>query len=138
MRSGPYAALGSDPTKIAGIELPRGTMRRVLQLARPYRARIAGFLATIILGALLALLPPLLFRQIIDDVLPSKDRSQLNVLAVAVVGVALASAVLSFSERWWSARIGEGLIYDLRVRLFDHVQRMPLAFFTRTQTGALI
>ncbi|MBI2704381.1 MAG: ABC transporter ATP-binding protein [Actinobacteria bacterium] len=99
---------------------------------------MGGFLATIVLEALLDLAPPLVFRQIIDTTIPSGDRGQLNTLAMVVVGVALISAALSFGERWWSARIGEGLIYDLRVKLFDHVQRMPVAFFTRTQTGALI
>src|SRR5262245_62470418 len=99
MRSGPYAALGSDPAKIAGVVVPRGTLRRVLRLAKPYRARIAGFLTTIVLGALLALVPPLLFRQIIDDVLPTKDRSGLNVLAALVVVVALFLAALSFLVR---------------------------------------
>src|SRR5918995_2561357 len=67
----------------------------------------------------------------------SGDRGELNLLAALILGGAFCEAVLSLFERYWSARIGEGLIYDLRVALFDHVQRMPIAFFTRTQTGAL-
>ena len=99
---------------------------------------IVGFLITIVLEALLDLVPPLVFRHIIDTTIPEKDGAQLNVMAFIVILVAVCSAGLSFGERWWSARIGEGFIFDLRVKLFDHVQRMPVAFFTRTQTGALI
>jgi len=131
-------AMGADPESIRGIEIGDGTVRRALDLSRPYRGMIAGFLMTIVLAALADLVPPLVFRHIIDTTIPEKDLGQLNVMAIVVVGVAVAAAVLSFAERWWSARIGEGFIFDLRVRLFDHVQRMPVDFFTRTQTGALI
>ena len=134
----PHMAMGFDPAKIKGVEVSKGIVRRVVALARPYRSMIVGFLLTIVLAALLDLVPPLVFRQIIDTSIPSGNGAQLNWLALAVVGVAVVSAGLSFAERWWSARIGEGLIFDLRVGLFDHVQRMPVAFFTRTQTGALI
>ena len=89
-------------------------------------------------AALLALLPPLIFRRIIDDAIPTGDRRQIWLLGGLTVVVAAADAGLSIVQRWFSARIGEGLIYDLRVALFDKVQRMPVAFFTRTQTGALI
>ncbi len=138
MRMGPHMMLGSDPDAVKGVQVSRGIWRRVLGLAAPYKGMLVGFLLTIIGAAVLDLVPPLVFRQIIDTTIPNQDTAQLTVLGLAVVGVALVSAALSFSERWWSARIGEGLIYDLRVQLFDHVQRMPVAFFTRTQTGALI
>jgi ATP-binding cassette subfamily B protein len=99
---------------------------------------LTGFLATIVLAAVLAVVPPFLFREIIDDALaPPADRSQLNLLASLVVAAAAGQALLGLAERWWSSRIGEGVIFDLRVALFEHVQRMPIAFFTRTQTGAL-
>jgi len=119
-------------------KLRKGTARRVLAYTRPYRAQVVGFVAVIVVSALLALVPPLALREILDDAIPNNDRGLLNLLGVLVVIAALLDAVLSFAERWWSSRIGEGLIYDLRVALFDHVQRMPIGFFTRTQTGALV
>ncbi len=114
------------------------TRRRVWGFARPYRSRITGFLLTLVAASLLGVVPPLLFRQIIDGAIANSDRRQLTFLGGMVVLAAVAQAVLSFMERFWSASIGEGLIYDLRVALFDHVQRLPLSFFTRTQTGALV
>ena len=99
---------------------------------------IIGFLATIILSTVLGLLGPLLVRKIFDVAIPDSNGGYLNLLALVMIGAAVGEAALSLLERWWSSRIGEGLIYDLRVRLFDHVQRMPMGFFTRTQTGALI
>ncbi|MCC5952110.1 MAG: ABC transporter ATP-binding protein [Acidimicrobiia bacterium] len=131
-------AMGSDPSKIEGVHLGRDVLRRVLQFARPYRAMLVGFLVTIIVTAVVELAPPLLFRQIIDVAIPEANRTELNRLALLVVAAAVATAVLSFFERWWSSRIGEGLIFDMRVRLYDHVQRMPVGFFTRSQTGALV
>jgi ATP-binding cassette subfamily B protein len=129
---------GRDPDDVKGVKVGAGTRRRVLQFARPYRGMIAGFLLTIVVSSVLTVLPPLLFRTIIDDAVLGDDQGLLNVLAGAIVVIALGEAALSLLERWWSSRIGEGLIYDLRRTLFDHVQRMPIAFFTRTQTGALV
>ena len=113
----------------------RAVLRRVLGYARPYRRQLIGFVAAVIAGAVATAIPPLLFRSLIDNAVPDKNRALVAVLALAAVGLAFANALLSLVQRWFSARIGEGLIYDLRVALFDHVQRMPLAFFTRTQTG---
>ncbi|MGZ4758750.1 MAG: ABC transporter ATP-binding protein [Acidimicrobiales bacterium] len=114
-------------------------MRRVLDFARPYRLLLIGYLLVIVAEALIALIPILLFKKIVDLLYAgSQDRAQITRLALIIVGAALATAGLSFFDRWWSSRIGEGIIYDLRVKLFDHVQRLPLAFFTRTQTGSLI
>ena len=138
MRMGPHQALGHDPHAIAGASLDRGIVRRVWKFARPYRRMLAGFLATIVVAAVVNLVPPLLIRSIIDEAIPSGDRGQVSLLAALMVAVAIAAALFSVLERLWSSRIGEGLIFDLRVALFDHVQRMPIAFFTRTQTGALI
>ena len=118
--------------------LGQATRKRVWGFARPHRRLIAGFLACVVTGSLLGVVPPLLFREIIDDAIPSGDRGHLTVLGAFIVGAALAQAALSFAQRWASARVGEGLIFDLRVALFDHVQRLPLSFFTRTQTGALV
>jgi ATP-binding cassette subfamily B protein len=134
-----YLMMRSDPAKIAGHKLGDGVVRRVLrEFARPFRALLVGFVGTIVLEAILDLGPPLLFRQILDVAIPEHNTALLNALAIVVVVLALLGAVLSFVERYCSSKIGEGLIFDLRVRLFDHVQRMPIAFFTRTQTGALI
>jgi ATP-binding cassette, subfamily B, bacterial len=112
--------------------------RRAWGLARPYRAKLAWFVALTVVGAAATLVPPFVIREIIDRVLPAGDLGLLTVYFLVMVAVGLAAAVVGLVERHLSASVGEGLIRDLRVRLFGHVQRMPLAFFTRTQTGALI
>ncbi len=129
--------IGSDPSEVEGRHLNRVIVRRVWRFARPYRRALLGFLAVIVASALVSLAPPLLFRAIIDDAIDTKDRGLLHLLAGLVVVAAIADAVLALVERYVSSRIGEGVIYDLRVSLFDHVQRMPMSFFTRAQTGAL-
>jgi ATP-binding cassette subfamily B protein len=138
MRMGPHMAMGADPASLQGRTVGKGVVRRVARLAKPYRGMLVGFVAVIVLEAVVALVPPLLFRSIIDTALPEGDRALLNVLAALVVAAAVVDASLGFVERWFSSKIGEGVIFDLRVGLFDHVQRMPIAFFTRTQTGSLI
>ena len=129
--------IGSDPAAVAGATLNRAVVRRVWRFAAPYRRQIGIFVAVLAAAALLGLAPPLLFREILDEAIPSGDRGLLNVLAAFVVVAAVADAGLALAERYLSSRIGEGIIYDLRVALFDHVQRMPMSFFTRAQTGAL-
>ena len=124
--------------ELKGRRIAPGTFKRALGYAKPYKSQVVLFLVATIAGSFVAIIPPLLFRRLIDHAIPFKDRGELTVLALGAVGVALATALLSLAGRWFSARVGEGLIYDLRVALFDHVQRMPLAFFTRSQTGALI
>jgi ATP-binding cassette, subfamily B, bacterial len=133
----PHAILGADPAGVAGARFDRGIVRRVLAFARPYRGQLLRLLGVIVAAALVSLVPPLLFRAIIDDAVPTGDRALLNRLAALVVLAALVEAALALTERWVSARIGEGVIFDLRVALFDHVSRLPVSFFTRTQTGAL-
>lgn len=130
--------LHQDPAKTEGASLDWALVRRVGSFTAPYRAQLAGFLVAIVTGSLLALVPPLVFRSIIDNTLPNGDVAMLGLQAGLVVGAAVVAMVVSLLERRWSARIGEGLIFDLRVALFDHVQRMPLQFFTRSQTGALV
>jgi ATP-binding cassette, subfamily B, bacterial len=137
VRMPPHRLLGSDPTKVEGARLDPAVLRRVWAFARPYRRMLGGFLAIIVAAAALSLAPPLLFRSVLDDAIPEADRGLLHLLAALIVAAAVLEAAMSFAERWLSARIGEGVIYDLRVTLFDHVQRMPISFFTRTQTGAL-
>jgi ATP-binding cassette, subfamily B, bacterial len=138
MHPAPHHLIGRDPHELRGSSLKKGLVRRVWQFARPYRPRVAAFLGVIVTSALLAVGPPLLIRRIVDQAIPDEDLGLITVLGLGMVGIAFALAGLSLLERWLSATIGEGLIYDLRAALFDHVQRMPLAFFTRTQTGALI
>jgi len=130
--------IGRDKDSVKGKSLDRSTVRRVLDYADRYRALLIGFVAMLFVSSLLSIVPALLVRQIIDGAIPASDRGQVNTLALIMVGLALASGLISLFERWFSARIGESLIFDLRVQLFDHVQRMPIGFFTRTQTGALI
>jgi ATP-binding cassette subfamily B protein len=138
MRMGPHMAMGSDPSHIQGATVSSGVVRRVARLAKPYRSMLVGFVLVIVVEAVIALVPPLLFRSIIDTAIPDGNRGLLNLLASLVVVAAFLDAVMAYVERWFSSKIGEGVIFDLRVKLFEHVQRMPIAFFTRTQTGALI
>jgi ATP-binding cassette subfamily B protein len=126
-----------DPATVAGATLSRSVVRRIWVFARHYRVALAVYLAVIVGGALLSLAPPLLFREILDGALPRHDGSRLDFLAGLIVAAALLDAGLSLAERYCSSRIGEGLIYDLRVALFDHVQEMPISFFTKSDTGAL-
>ena len=135
---GPHMLMPGDADAVKGTRVDRGVLRRVWVFARPYRVSIFGFLAAIVAAALLSLVAPFAFRRIIDHAIPTKDRAEITVLAGIVVLAAVIDAALSIVQRWYSARIGEGLIYDLRVALFDKVQRMPIAFFTRTQTGNVI
>ena len=127
-----------DASAVKGRKLDRSTIRRVWDFARPYKASIAGFLLSILVAAAVALVAPFAFRAIIDDAIPAGDRGRIWTLASFAVGAAVIDAAMAITQRWFSARVGEGLIYDLRVALFDKVQRMPVAFFTRTQTGSLI
>lgn len=116
----------------------RATVRRVLGFARPYRGRLAVFLVLIALEAAAGAATPWLFQRLIDDGITAGDTRLVVGIAALVAVLALASAGLTFADRWISSRIGEGLIYDLRTAVFDHVQRMPLAFFSRAKTGALV
>ena len=131
--------MSRDPELVAGRSIDRPVLRRVWSFARPYRVMLGAFLGTILVAAVLGALPPLVFRTIIDHhAIPRRDLGGLNRLALLALGLAFGDAVLGVVQRWLAARIAEGLIFDLRSALYDHVQRMPLAFFTRTQTGALI
>ncbi len=113
-------------------------LRRVAAYARPYLRLIAIMLATIVGINLLTLIPPLLFRDLIDNALPSGDVGRLNLLALGMIGIPLLSGLIGVYQRFVSARIGEGIIFDLRSCLFEHLQRMSLRFFTNTRTGELM
>ncbi|MYS81692.1 MULTISPECIES: ABC transporter ATP-binding protein [Streptomycetaceae] len=119
-------------------KLAPGTVRRVGEFARPFARQITAYLILVVIGAVLTIVPPLLAQRIVDEGVLEGDGHLVTVLAMVVAGIALLSAGFGLAERWYSARIGEGSIYELRSRVFAHVQRQPIAFFTRTQTGALI
>ncbi len=127
---------------VAQKKLAPGTARRIVRFASPYRRQLYVFLAVILADAVLSVANPLILKKIIDDgVAPGKahgDPGLVLRLALLVALIAVVDAGLSLVNRWYSARIGEGLIYDMRAKVYDHIQRMPIAFFTRTQTGALI
>jgi ATP-binding cassette, subfamily B, bacterial len=121
-------------------KLTRGTFKRVMRFARPYRRDIAFFLFTIIVSAVIGVATPVLAGDVINVITGGKADAggQVIKLAVIIAVLAVANAGLSLVQRWFSSKIGEGIIYHLRSEVYDHVQRMPLQFFTRTQTGALV
>ena len=123
---------------VVGQKLARDTLRRVAAFARPHTKKIVVFLALVVVDASLVVVTPLLVKRIVDDGIIKNDPGLVTVLALGIAGVAVVTAILALGQGYLSSRIGEGLIYDLRTRVFGHVQRMPLAFFTRTQTGALV
>ena len=123
---------------VKDVRLKDGTTRRVLGYAGPYRAAITAFVALNVVEALLVVATPLILRSLIDDGVIPGDRSVVIRLAVLAAVIALVSGAVTLVERWFSSRIGEGLIYDLRTQVFAHVLRQPIAFFTRAQTGALV
>ena len=116
----------------------KGTIRRVFRFARPHHRLLVVFLVLTMASAVLAVSTPLLAGRVVDAIVGGKDASVVIWLAVLIAGIAILDSGLGLLERWQSARIGEGLIYDLRRAVFRHVQRMPIAFFTRTRTGALV
>jgi len=118
--------------------LHKGTIRRVFRFARPHWGKLAVFLLLTMISAALAVSTPLLAGRVVDAIVGGHEVSVVVWLAVAIAGVAILDAALGLAERWQSSQIGEGLIYDLRRAVFGHVQRMPIAFFTRTRTGALV
>ena len=132
-----WRRMSQDPD-VAEHQLSPGVVWRVLRFAKPYRVLISIFVVLVILLSALSVAPPLLFRQIIDNGILQGDRRVVIILSVTVAGLALLQAVLNVVQRWFSATIGEGLIFDLRTQVFDHVVQMPVAFFTRTQTGKLV
>jgi ATP-binding cassette subfamily B protein len=115
-----------------------GTIRRIMSYARPYRGDLILFLGMNALAAVATVAVPLLLKTLIDQGILAGNEGVVITVAAVVAGLALVSALLSFAQRWYSARIGEGLIYDLRTEVFSHVQRQPIAFFTRAQTGSLV
>jgi ATP-binding cassette subfamily B protein len=127
-----------DPS-VTSRELPKGTVKRILGIARPYRRELTFFLLLTVVSAVIGVITPLLAGDIVNRISGLHGTAgQIVRIALVIAGLAILDASISVGTRWFSARIGEGVIYDLRGRVFEHVQRMPVAFFTRTQTGALV
>ena len=127
----------ADPS-VKEQKLKAGTVKRIFSFAKPYRTSIIIFLITVVIDAALVVATPLLLLRLIDDGVIPKNSALVTQLALFVGLIAIADAGMSMLGRYFSSRIGEGLIYDLRSSVFAHVQRQSIAFFTRTQTGALI
>ncbi|NED97625.1 ABC transporter ATP-binding protein [Phytoactinopolyspora alkaliphila] len=116
----------------------RATLRRIATFATPHRRELVGYLILSAVGAALAVATPVLAGRVVDAIVEGEAASLVVTLAIVIAGIAVAEAGVGLVERWFSARIGEGVILDLRTAVFDHVQKMPIAFFTRTRTGALV
>ena len=116
----------------------KATLKRIGGFARPHRVALTWFLLLSIVTAVLAVATPVLAGRVVDAIVESSPLEVVVRLAVLIAIIAVVEAGLGLVTRWLSASIGEGLILDLRTAVFDHVQRMPIAFFTRTQTGALV
>ena len=132
-----FRSLTQD-SSVKNQKLKPGTLKRIAKFAIPYKVSLSLFLVTVVIDAFLIVATPLLLRKLIDDGVIPKDSALVTKLALAVGIIAILDALFSMIGRWFSARIGEGLIYDLRRLIFEHVQKQSIAFFTRTQTGALI
>ncbi len=118
--------------------LTRELLRRVAVYARPYAGKIMLALATILLSSILGLVPPLLYRDLIDHTLAQHDWVRLNWIALGLIGIPVLTGLIGVGQRWLTANIGEGIIADLRKSLYTHMQRMSLRFFTDTKTGELM
>ena len=132
-----HRSMTADPS-VKEQKLKPGTVKRIFSFARPYRTNIIIYLGTVVVDAALVVATPLLLKRLIDDGVIPKDASVVTNLAILVGLIAIADAAFNMLGRYFSSRIGEGLIYDLRSLVFSHVQKQSIAFFTRTQTGALI
>jgi ABC-type multidrug transport system fused ATPase/permease subunit len=116
----------------------RATLRRILGFARPHRKALIAFLMLSVVSAVLAVATPVLAGWVVDDIIKHRSEGRVLFLAALIAGIAVLDACFGIAERWQSSKIGEGLILDLRRAVFGHIQRMPVAFFTRTRTGALV
>ena len=121
----------------ATAKLAPGTLKRIWSFARPYKTALIAFLGTLLLVSIIGIAPPLVFRRLIDQDIPDGNTGAVATWALVILFIGLIQGLADLAGRWWSAQIGEGLIYDLRTALFDHIQRMPIGFFSRSRTGAL-
>lgn len=132
-----WALIGADESK-GKAKVDRTLIKRILYYARPYWGNITIVLVSIILISFIELIPPLLFRRLIDVVIPSKDFRQLTILALTMIGIPILSGLTGIVERYFSAKAGEGIIFDLRQEMYDHIQKMSLRFFTNTRSGEIV
>jgi len=135
MRMGFHARMVDEGDKP---EVTRELLKRVFGYARPYMGNIIIVLSTIILTSLINLIPPLLYRDLFDTVIPNKDFDRLNYLAIGMIGIPIVTNLLDVLQRYFSAKIGEGIIFDLRQGLYQHLQSMSLRFFTHTRRGEIV
>ena len=131
-----YQSMTRDPAQAKTVGW--AVVRRIFTYARPYRRQVIAFLITLVIASLLTVAQPLVFRQIIDNGISQGNGALVTALASVVAVLAVLDAAVGLIGRWYSSKIGEGLIYDLRTQVYDHVQRQSVAFFTRAQTGALV
>ncbi|HYU04379.1 MAG TPA: ABC transporter transmembrane domain-containing protein, partial [Jatrophihabitantaceae bacterium] len=108
-------------------QIPPGTWKRILRFARPYRVDLIVFLVIVVLDALIGVATPVLAGKVVNEITKHGEVRVVVKIAIVIAALAVLDALLSFAQRWYSARIGEGLIFDMRTAVFDHVQRMPLA-----------
>jgi ATP-binding cassette subfamily B protein len=132
-----WSYISHDPSK-GKPRVDRALLRRVLDYARPYGWMVLLVLAAIIAISLLELLPPLILRQLIDVTLPTKNMAQLNLLALALLAIPVISGLIDVGQRYLSAKVGEGIIFDLRQQMYEHLSRMALRFFTHTKSGEIV
>lgn len=132
-----WAFIGADESK-GKARVDRKLLQRILEYARPYWGNITIVLISIIVISFIELIPPLIFRRLIDVVIPSKDFRQLTILALAMIAIPLLSGFIGIIERYFSAKAGEGIIFDLRQEMYNHIQRMSLRFFTHTRSGEIV
>jgi ATP-binding cassette subfamily B protein len=132
-----WAFIGADESK-GKAKVDRKLLSRILVYARPYWGNITIVLVSIIVISFIELIPPLIFRRLIDLVIPSKDFRELTILALAMIGIPVLSGLIGIVERYFSAKAGEGIIFDLRQQMYEHLQIMSLRFFTNTRSGEIV
>ena len=132
-----WAFIGADESK-GKAKIDSKLLNRILVYARPYWGNITIVLISIITISFIELIPPLLFRRLIDVVIPSNDFRQLTFLALAMIAIPVLSGLIGIVERYFSAKAGEGIIFDLRQEMYNHIQRMSLRFFTNTRSGEIV
>lgn len=133
-----FAYMRGNDTKTDNSKVTWALLRRVMEYAKPYKSEITILLVTILFTTGLGLLTPLIFRDLIDNAIPNSDTGRLNLLAIGLIIIPIISGGIRVVQRQVNSRVGEGVIYDLRVSLYDHLQRMSLRFFTNTKTGELM
>ncbi|HRW04313.1 MAG TPA: ABC transporter ATP-binding protein [Caldilineaceae bacterium] len=132
-----WSYIAYDPSK-GKPQIDRQLVRRIFAYARPHLFAVTVVLVTIVAISLLELIPPLLYRDLIDNVLPNRNYTRLNWLALGMIGIPILSGAINVVQRFFSARAGEGIIFDLRQQMYTHLQQMALRFFTNTKAGEIM